>query len=1210
LRSLASVYDLAGSDYLAEKTYDTLYSIVKLNYDPTSQFSQLVSNEASAFYTTNGVFEKSEIFFLDAVGAMENAYGKESDNYLITYNSLGEFYIYAGWYDKAEKVYANFVTLCAKHYGKKSADHATAINNLAVAYEKQGKNAEAEKCYLEALALKAQVYTKESDFYALTLQNLAVLYDNMARYEEAESLLNEAIGIYEQVYGAEHENYATALNNMSSIYASNARYEKAIRIQQKACNIQKKTIGEKSAGYLNSLGNLAQLYFQKGDLDSAEMMMTMVIEAKKTVLGEDHPDYAVSVYNLGNILTQRGEYRKALDKYNLALGIQEKAGETQRDQYTTTLTSLAGLYYEIGDFVKSEKTYLDCKNLVAKTWGERHPQYAVVVSNLGLLYLETGKLDKAEENMNVAFEILQNAYGINHPDNIYTLTNLAQVYIARSYYEKAENYLLKSIEIARTYYGTDHSNYVSTINTLAAFYAELGQFEKAEKYYTEALAKSKLIYGEIHKEYITTQSNFATLYLSKALYGTIPAEVQRDIDLAEDLLIKALKSDTLAGRQDHPDHAVHLNNLAEVYRNFNVPDLAEKLLLKSVEIEKKAFGENNASVAIGYHNLAMLYTARKDLTKALEFCDLALKIKTSTYGNKSSTLISSLLVRAEIMEKKDDMNEAYAAYKRALTLQIDELNRNLGFLTEEEKEQYFRVNSMISSSYYRFLISENNRSGEMMDFAYDIALKEKGVLLRSSEKMRTVILNSNDQELISLYDQWLGKRQEISRLYGVDQSSRDVGVEVIEAEAASLEKELINRSAEFRNYLSEDISTTGIKQLLGPGEAAIEFIRYVVKDSLAAQEVRYAALILQNGQEHAVLVDLVDEYNLWTMLTSKTGSNLEIATHLYGEMAERNAALFDSIWNPISTHLTQTKTIYFSTVGLIHRISMAALRMPDGTYLSDKFQLHQLTSTGKIQDLKSDAGFASSDKLFVFGGAQFSTQNTESEIWSYLEGTKSEADQIYDLATKSKVSCTRYTGTDASEENFKNISVKSKVEILHIATHGFFYSLDTELETDLTESSTDVAFRGGARGVTSFVKNPNPLMRSGLVLSGANDVWNSTNSNDSLSNEDGVLTSMEVANLNLNDCKLVVLSACETGLGDIHGSEGLYGLQRAFKIAGTDKMIMSLWQVPDKETSEFMVLFYRNLFVDRDVRVAFSKAQGAMRQKYAPYYWAAFILVE
>ena len=169
-------------------------------------------------------------------------------------------------------------------------------------------------------------------------------------------------------------------------------------------------------------------------------------------------------------------------------------------------------------------------------------------------------------------------------------------------------------------------------------------------------------------------------------------------------------------------------------------------------------------------------------------------------------------------------------------------------------------------------------------------------------------------------------------------------------------------------------------------------------------------------------------------------------------------------------------------------------------------------------------------------------------------------------------------------------------------------SIPKKEEREIIDTS-EIIFRGGTRGfgVNSFVNNNNPLMRSGLVFAGANDVWNKQNEGNV---DDGVLTAQEVAHIDMRKTDLVVMSACETGLGDIIGSEGVYGLQRAFKMAGVNYMIMSLWQVPDKETEEFMTTFYKKLIKQKDIIEAFYETKKEMRTKYDPYFWAAFVLIE
>jgi CHAT domain-containing protein len=190
---------------------------------------------------------------------------------------------------------------------------------------------------------------------------------------------------------------------------------------------------------------------------------------------------------------------------------------------------------------------------------------------------------------------------------------------------------------------------------------------------------------------------------------------------------------------------------------------------------------------------------------------------------------------------------------------------------------------------------------------------------------------------------------------------------------------------------------------------------------------------------------------------------------------------------------------------------------------------------------------------------------------------------------------TYYAKAEASEGHLKALEGRSP-QIIHIATHGYFLPGGND------------TLRKEAGLFNQFKTASNPLLRTGLIFAGANYVWSGKKPVEGI--EDGIATAYEISQLDLNTTELVVLSACETGLGDINGSEGVYGLQRAFRMAGVKKLIVSLWQVPDKETSELMTLFYSNWLKGSSIRDAFSKAQKEMRKKYTPYYWAAFVLIE
>jgi len=225
------------------------------------------------------------------------------------------------------------------------------------------------------------------------------------------------------------------------------------------------------------------------------------------------------------------------------------------------------------------------------------------------------------------------------------------------------------------------------------------------------------------------------------------------------------------------------------------------------------------------------------------------------------------------------------------------------------------------------------------------------------------------------------------------------------------------------------------------------------------------------------------------------------------------------------------------------------------------------------------------------------SRSENSEGWKNLSGTADEIKNIQTLFEKNKISTASFTQSNATEEQFKSLGGNSP-SIIHLATHGFFLP-DPEMKKEEGLAADER---------NAFTLADDPLLRSGIVLSGANRVW--SGQTPIAGREDGIVTAYEIAQMDLSKTDLVVLSACETALGDIKGNEGVFGLQRAFKLAGVKNMLLSLWKIPDAETAELMSLFYGHYLKGMTARESLYQAQKEMRKKYTAFYWAAFVVIE
>jgi CHAT domain-containing protein len=347
------------------------------------------------------------------------------------------------------------------------------------------------------------------------------------------------------------------------------------------------------------------------------------------------------------------------------------------------------------------------------------------------------------------------------------------------------------------------------------------------------------------------------------------------------------------------------------------------------------------------------------------------------------------------------------------------------------------------------------------------------------------------------------------------------------------------------------------------------------------------------------------------------------------EKGQKN--LTELIWKPILPYLKEGCTIYYAPSGKLHRINLEAISIDKNQAMLDVYNMVSLQSTrqliqqGTSNRILTNAllmGGISYSKNENFVSADTSNKNQSSEnsshtdqnrgfnyaamdtiynskvSWKELTFTGKEVDNIATTLQKKNINYILKKEQEATEDNFKKICKATSPSIIHLSTHGYFFPDQNEKRSDLNIDEP------------IYKMSDHSLIRSGLILAGGNDAWQGYV--DNTAEEDGILTSLEISNMDLSNTELVVLSACDTGLGDIKGSEGVFGLQRAFKSAGAKYLIMSLWQIPDKQTSKLMTLFYQKWLDDNmSIPDAFHAAQKQMKDDgFDPYQWAGFVLIQ
>jgi CHAT domain-containing protein/Tfp pilus assembly protein PilF len=944
------------------------------------------------------------------------------------------------------------------------------------------------------------------------------------------------------------------LNQSTLDCINNRDYLKGIEYAEKATIIAEKVFGKKHNNYFISKNYLARLNYYLGNYEKAELLYIEVLTLKENALGKDHPDYATSLNNLALFYTNLGQYSKAEPLYIKALDIRRKSYDSNRAEYASTLNNLAILYFDLGFYTKSEELYIEALKIKKELYGSEFPDYATTLNNLAILYFSLGNFVKAETLYIEVLNIRKNILGTDHPDYAQSLNNLAALYFKEENYTKAEPLYLEAAQIRKKVLDSIHPDYAQSLNNLALLYEKLGNYIKAESLYIEVENIWKKTLGPSHPEYASFLNNFALLYYKNNNYAK-----------ALQLYFEALHIREKSLGTNHPDYTSSLNNIAVLYNNIGEFDKAEQYYL----------------------------LANKNLNHQIDYC--------------------------------------------------------FSFLSEKEKEQFLDHNiSFYFERYNSFFFKRREVNPSVIGISYDNELAHKGMLLHSNKSLRQAVYGSGDSVIINTYKRFIDIHIQLSSLYTTPLSERKKNIDSLENVANILEKELIGKEKGMSGIENitklTKVKWQDIQKNLEHDEVAIEFVNFHYYDKRWTDSTFYCALILRKDYSYPRMIYLFQEKQLQEIIsTSEATDNANYINKLYNFTTNQASTtnksayqnlIYQLIWQPIDSLLIGIRTIYLAPSGLLNRVAFNAIPVNDSTFISDKYHLNILSSTSLLlQTNITKTNISNGNSALLYGGIEYDIDSTEmitlskhylkSDLenpanrtvfipenkrglsWSYLPGTLTEVTNINNIFKSKLISVTCYTGKEATEESFYHVSDNGKSpEIIHIATHGFFFPETKPGKIEMEK----IAFRGGILNESGFIFSENPLFRSGILLAGANRIWENSSSIPGV--EDGTLTAYEVSNMNLSNTKLVVLSACETGLGDINGSEGVYGLQRAFKIAGVQDIIISLWQVPDAQTSELMQLFYSNCMKGMTINEGFRTAQQTMRKKYDPFYWAAFVLAE
>jgi CHAT domain-containing protein/tetratricopeptide (TPR) repeat protein len=942
------------------------------------------------------------------------------------------------------------------------------------------------------------------------------------------------------------------LNGQVAQLCAQGKYSDALPFAQESLKLAETAFGRDSLNVATSLNHLALILDEQGKYPEAGPLWQRALAIHEKVLGQDHPDVAISLNDLGVAYKEQGKYELAEAAYRRALAIRERA------------------------------------------FGPNNTSVAISLNNLALLLKEQGEYAEAESLFNRALKIRESAFGPNHPDVADSLNDLAALYQDQGRDDEAEPLYNRALTIRENTPWLDQTEVAISLNNIAYLYASKGRFTEAETLFkrAETIMRSRL--GPDHPQVATCLNNLAVLY-----------EYQREYDKAEPLLRRALTIRERALGPAHPYVAISLANLAGLYMKQANYAAAEALYLRALSIDEEKLAPDHPDVFRALDNLAFLYW---------------------TWGRQQ---------------------EAEAYFGRGQLVLQKLFQKQFTYMTEKERLRYLATRMNAFPGYFSFCFAYSEQHPELIGNMFDALLWEKGMVATSVRAMRAKIAASGNKQALRLLDEITEKRTQVARIMAQPPPNPEEArkqTEELEKEAEILERELANQSpTSFEQHAKP--SWRSVRDSLKPREAAVEFVRFQLYDGQKwTNKTLYAALVLTPKSKIApTFVLLGDAATLECGPVNSYRQLLEMPPTCFpcpapggqSSSAPTMPNFYDAFWKPLQLPLGKASRIYISTDGILNQVSLAIVPDDRGKLLIDKYDLRIVLSTRELllQPLHTPEQTAVliGDPLFTISEAdqaaalqtisaqeppngrqsqQKGYRSTELKdlSWRQLPGTGVEVQQVGTLLARNRWHVESYTQARALEEVMKRVRGP---RILHVATHGFFLSDEDAPQSCSTSTSPSTA--PDSFGPSRSLKQ-DPMLRSGLVFTGANRLSSGEPIPGGM--DDGILTAYEAMDLNLGGTELVVLSACDTGLGETKAEEGVFGLRRALQVAGARSILMAMWQVPDVNTEKLMQAFYTKLLNGEEKHTALREAQIELRNNIKrelgrdyPREWGAFVMV-
>ncbi len=1085
-------------------------------------------------------------------------------------------------------------------WGPNDRHVALSSNMLGILDMDLEKFSDAEMNLNRALAIDTKAGGAESKDLATDLSNLGLLYQDEGKYPAAETATAQAMALYEKLLGEKNENVATCASNLALIDLREDKYADAEALYKKAIAIdQGLGLG---ADVASDLGGLGTLYVDTNRFADAEQVFNQALAENLKALGPQHPTIGLSYFHVAEAYRLEGKFADAEQTYARAMAVEQKASTP--DQATI----------------------------------------AVIEQSVGALFRDEGKYEAAEALLLQALKSRAQALGPNHPDVASVLASLGALYEYQFRYSDAERAFRAALAIDTKSLGPQSLETARAMVDLANLYASHGQWGEADPLYLNAIPIYVKVLGDANKDVADAFADAAQEMLN-----------EQKLDAAAKLFNSAGQIYQHAEGDAGTGVAKCLDRLGTIAEDEGKHDDAESLHKRALAIYEKASGPDSVAVTAALEGLARIYKMEKRFADAEPMYERVLKIDQAKLKPNDPGLRDDEGDMAALYFVWDKPAQAAPHFQSYLGRLIDEFRANAATMSERDRIIYFATQRSAFPMFFSFAVKYHSQMPELAGQMYDALLEEKGLIATSAAAMRAAVVASGDKDALAMLDRLASDRAQVAALVEStvgDPANHRAQLDQVATEANTLEQSLMRRSAAYSQQKTLNAATwRDVQKALKPGEAAVEVTRFQYNNGFGpTANVIYVALVVTPECKEPEIVVLGDAKDLEAAplmayrenVGQTRGFEAEAAPAAPGQTGAgpNTGAAYAAFWKPLEPALIGAKRVYVSPDGVLNTIPMGLMADGDGKLVMEKVQLRIVNSTKElllpvrvaqtknalvvgnpkfdltamqqrtaIAELEKNRDQGSgirdqkapiSNPTSASPAAQFASRGGDLKGGDLnpLPGTQVEVDAVDKLLKNAGWQATEYTGELALKDTMTQVQGP---RVVHIATHGFFLS-DEELTAEAEE-----------RGTKANV-NEDPMLRSGLFFAGADRVREGAAPEQGV--DDGVLTAFEASQLNLEGTELVVLSACETGLGKELNSDGVFGLRRGLEEAGAEAVMMSMWSVPDKETQELMALFYAKWLGGMEKPEALRQAQleerEVVRKRYGkdlPFYWGAFVLV-